>query len=455
MPERTLPSQPAGFGPNSNLGDMNIPSQINSPACAGEAAGHNAAACVSARGKCDGASVCDARDDRVPSPTTSPLQVRPVIAPHAQNFGTGAAAIALVPQPSTIENAGADASKVSISKCSSKFDATPSFDENWTVCLGKTARGQARRSAVCGPSDPSICPSAGATSLDAAAPSDPSVRPSAGVTSFDAVAPSVTLPSIPSAALPLPPWGTYNYDRSGTLNLRSVRSAVAPSVAMPSAPSVAPSVALPAPSAGVTPGNAASPVVYSVSPAAIPQAASTNDSPILAGAAAASTNNPKSISSVVSTPLSSRKPCACWTSPTPSPVDRLVKSGIKLTAAAGTKARPANNTIFTDDTSSNPGLSTTKAKRSKKRLREKKKKNLPTDDGIKAPPVLAPSTDHEILTAEEERAYVESRLEPITYQVYDGPNVFTNYLPPKMIVLTNTHSILRKPNISTLPTPMP
>ena len=39
--------------------------------------------------------------------------------------------------------------------------------------------------------------------------------------------------------------------------------------------------------------------------------------------------------------------------------------------------------------------------------------------------MLAPSTDHEILTAEEERAYVESRLAPIIYQVYDGPNVFT------------------------------
>jgi len=337
MPEAPIPCEPAGFGPSIQPGDMNNQSQINRLACADArwAAGHDAAVCFHACSECSSSSagVYYARDASELSPTT--IQA---VAPQAQNFGTGAAAIALVPQPSTIENAGADASKVSISKCSSKFDATPSFDDNWTECLGKTARGRARRSAVCGPSDPSVSvrPSTGATSLDAAAPSDPSVRPSAGVTSFDAVAPSVTLPSVPSAALPLPPWGTYDYDRSGTLNLRSVRSAVAPSVAMPSAPSVAPSVALPAPSAGITPGSAASPVVYSVSPATIPQAASTNDSPIPAGAAAASTNDPKSISSVVSTPLSGRNPCACGTSPTPSPFDRLVKSGIKLTAAAGT-----------------------------------------------------------------------------------------------------------------------
>ena len=440
MPETTLPIQPAGLGPDSQPGDMNTQSQINplASADAGGTAGHDVMACVSARGKCDGASVCDARDARVPFPTTLPLQARQVVAPQAQNFGTGAAAIALVPQPSTIENAGADPSKVSISKCSSKFDATPSLNDNegWTVCQGKAALGQARRSAERGPSDPSVLPAV----PSAAAPSvRPSVRLSAGVTSLDAVAPSVTLPSVPSASLPLLPWGSLSYNRSATLIPPSVRSVR--SVRFAVAPSVAPSVALPAPFAGGTPGNAASPVVYSVFPATIPQTSLTNDSLLPAGAAAASTNDPKSISADESTskinnlkrissiPTSTDKstfenPGALF-NPSNAAVDRLIKSGIKLTAAAGTKARPAKSTIFTDDTSSNPGLSTTKGKRSKKRLREKKKKNLPTDDGIKAPPVLAPNTDHAIPTAEEGRAYMESRLELLPYQVYDGPNVIT------------------------------
>jgi len=39
--------------------------------------------------------------------------------------------------------------------------------------------------------------------------------------------------------------------------------------------------------------------------------------------------------------------------------------------------------------------------------------------------VLAPSTDHEPLTAEEELDYVTSRLAPIIYQQYDDPNVLT------------------------------
>jgi len=90
-------------------------------------------------------------------------------------------------------------------------------------------------------------------------------------------------------------------------------------------------------------------------------------------------------------------------SPSPSPVDRPVKSGIKPNAAAGTKAQPANNTIFSGDTSFDPVPSATKVKGSKKRQREKKKKTLTTDDGIIAPPVLP----------------------PITYVVYDAPNVFT------------------------------
>jgi len=83
MPEAPPPCTPAGLGPDSNLpGDMNIQSQINplASADAGGTAGHDAAACVSAHGKCDGASVCDARDARVPSPTTHPA--RQVVAPH-------------------------------------------------------------------------------------------------------------------------------------------------------------------------------------------------------------------------------------------------------------------------------------------------------------------------------------------------------------------------------------
>jgi len=99
-------------------------------------------------------------------------------------------------------------------------------------------------------------------------------------------------------------------------------------------------------------------------------------------------------------------------SPSPSPVNRPVKSGTKPNAAAGTKAQPANNTIFSGDTSSDPVLSATKVKGSKKRQREKKKKNLTTDNGINAPPVLAPFTYPRnrydapfVLTAKEDRAY--------------------------------------------------
>jgi len=62
MPE--APQPPAGFGPDHQPSeDMNNPSLFNSPACiAGEAAGHVAAVCVSARSESAGASVCDARD---------------------------------------------------------------------------------------------------------------------------------------------------------------------------------------------------------------------------------------------------------------------------------------------------------------------------------------------------------------------------------------------------------
>jgi len=419
---------------------MNLQPQINPLASSdmGGTAGHDAAACVSARSKRDGASVCDARDARrMLSPTTLPLQARQVVAPQAQNFGTGAAAIALVPQPSTIENAGADASKVSISQCSVRFSAAPPVDddEGWTKCLGKTARGRAKRSAECGTSVPSAAVPAVRSAVrpsirSAVRPSTrSSVRPSAGVTSLDAVAPPVT-PFVPSAAVPLPPWEGFSYDRNRTLTPPSVRT-------FPSAvaPSFTPSVALPAPPGGVTPGNAASPVVYSISPATIPQAAPTNDLPIPVGATAASTNeftsksnDPKSISADESTskisdpelipsiPTSTGESTieilGALFNPSNAAINRPVKSGIKPNAAAGTKAQPANNTIFTGDTSSDPALSATKVKGSKKRQREKKKKNLTTDDGINAPPVLAPITYPRyrydgpyVLTAKEDRAY--------------------------------------------------
>jgi len=53
---------------------MNNPSQINPTACAGAsgAAGHDAAACVSACSECAGACVCNARDASGSSSTTQP-----------------------------------------------------------------------------------------------------------------------------------------------------------------------------------------------------------------------------------------------------------------------------------------------------------------------------------------------------------------------------------------------
>jgi len=64
MAEATLPCNPAGFDPNSNLEDMNNLSQIKplAHAGAGGAAGHDAAACVSACSECASACVCNARD---------------------------------------------------------------------------------------------------------------------------------------------------------------------------------------------------------------------------------------------------------------------------------------------------------------------------------------------------------------------------------------------------------
>jgi len=82
MPAAPQPFQPAGLCPDQPQRDMNLQLTINPPASSdvGGTAGHGAAACVSARGKCDGERVCDARDARVLLPTTS--QARQVVAPQ-------------------------------------------------------------------------------------------------------------------------------------------------------------------------------------------------------------------------------------------------------------------------------------------------------------------------------------------------------------------------------------
>jgi len=75
---------PAGFGPTKQRGGMGVPALFNSPARgAGEAAGHAAAACVSARSESVGASVCYARD-------ASSFSSLPHVARQAQNFGASA-----------------------------------------------------------------------------------------------------------------------------------------------------------------------------------------------------------------------------------------------------------------------------------------------------------------------------------------------------------------------------
>jgi len=66
---------------------VNLQPQINPLASSdvGGTAGHDAAACVSARGKCDGASACDARDANHMLPTTQSLLARQVVAPHERS----------------------------------------------------------------------------------------------------------------------------------------------------------------------------------------------------------------------------------------------------------------------------------------------------------------------------------------------------------------------------------
>jgi len=578
---------------------MNNPSLFNSTACsAGEAAGHVAAACVSARSESAGASVCDARD--AISSSHQPHVVQPHVAQQAQNFGAGAEVNELpstiknagsytsadstikvsgsnAPElpstienagsytsadstikvsgsnapdlpstiknagsytsadstikvsganapglPSTIENAGSYTSANSTIKVSgsnapnlpstiknagsyTSADSTikvsgsnapnlPSTIENagsytsadsTTKVLGSNApdppstiedtgvdqltssskgssmaeinafffksvsRGRARRPAA---RDSSVSPSIRrdplpdvfsttedpSTNLLVSSP-DP-IRPSAGVAPIDAVAPSVApsvaLPSVPSAALPLPPWGDYGYNR-GTLYLR-----LAPAV---------PSVSPPTPRRRAAASTNDSPISQPTGAAA----ASTNDSPISqpTGAAAASMNESTS---------------KAWLH-----VDRPVKPGIKLIAAAGTKALPVqipDSPVSTHNTSPNLGRSEEKPKESKAKMRENEKSEAPqviieesvketpkgtkkskarmrenkklktpsseakpnntsptpptTADGIKAPPMLAPIiypiySTPDIFTAKEDRAYQDATALKETEYFYE------------------------------------
>jgi len=275
MPAAPQSFEPAGSGPNANQprGVMNFQSMINplTSSDVGGTAGHVAAACVSACGECDCERVRDARDAScILSPTTQSSRARQVVVPQAQNCGASAAAIAPVPQPSTVESAGADASEASIPQRSVHFTTDHPVDdeEGWTKCVGKTAQGRARRSAECGTSVPSVpsaaVRSAGRPSIRSAIPAvRSSIRPSAGVTSLDAAAPPVT-PSIPSVAVPVPRWEGVACNRNG---MPCQPAGVAPFGA------VAPSVSIPVPTpAGVAPFDAVAPSVFSQPlPAALPQ----------------------------------------------------------------------------------------------------------------------------------------------------------------------------------------
>jgi len=379
---------------------------------AGGTADQDAAARVSARGEYDGERVSNARDA---SRILLPFK-KQVVAPQAQNFGASAE-VSELDTNHTIESAGIDTSAASTT------DPTVD-DEGYTV-----VHGRARRSAAHGRPRPFVFIQASVDPtwrFDAVAPSVPIP---AGVASLDAVAPPVT-PSVPSAnpvAILPPPRRSTGAFAFPSLIARPF-DAVSPSVLSAPPPSAdpppvrpvrrvhftdAPSVALPASVAGVTPCNAASPVVESVPPPSVPRTSSTNYKPIVSSATS-STNDPKSISkegfsSVEGTPLAGSYPW-CGTSPSTSPVDRPVKSGIKQNAASGTKARPANSTIFNGDTSSDPGLSTTKVKGSKKRQRENKKlKKLASEAKVNSP---------------------GANPDPIydnPYVTYDDPNVLTTH----------------------------
>jgi len=285
----TQPFEPAGLGPSTQSGDVNLQSTINPLASSdvGGTAGHDAAACVSARGKCDGERVCDAREANcILPPTTQSLPARQVVAPQAQNFGADAAASELPINPTienagidmsaastinpTIESAGIDTPATSISKDSTKGKITAYF-------VKSTADSWARRSAMRGPPPPSV--------------SIPVPTP-AGVAPFDAVAPSV--PSVAPTAI----------------RRRTVASTNDSPIAQPTG-------------------------------AALQH--STNDSPISqpAGAAQQRLHERQALSK-----------CRLYV----AHGSRLVASGMNPRARANRQAPPAqnpNNTIFTNDTSSN------------------------------------------------------------------------------------------------------
>jgi len=85
MPAAPQLFEPAGLRPDQPRGDMDTQSTINPLASSdvGGAAGHDAAACVRARGECDGERVCYARDANcVLSSTTQSLSARQVVAPQ-------------------------------------------------------------------------------------------------------------------------------------------------------------------------------------------------------------------------------------------------------------------------------------------------------------------------------------------------------------------------------------
>jgi len=200
MPAAPQPFEPAGLCPDQPQGDMNLQPQIKPLASSdvGGTAGHDAAACVSARGKCDGASVCDARDANIMlSPTTLSLQARQVVAPQAQNSGAGAAAIALVPQPSTLESAGADASKVSIAP--SAPSASRLLLPSTTTRAGRNASGRPHEVG------PSGLPSAALQFLPSVLPSALPSLPSVLQSALPPALPSVLPPALPLLTLLLPP----------------------------------------------------------------------------------------------------------------------------------------------------------------------------------------------------------------------------------------------------------
>jgi len=87
MPAAPQPFEPAGVCPDQPREDMDTQSTINPLASSdvGGTAGHDAAACVRARGECDGERVCYARDANcVLSSTSLSPRARQVVVPQQQ-----------------------------------------------------------------------------------------------------------------------------------------------------------------------------------------------------------------------------------------------------------------------------------------------------------------------------------------------------------------------------------